>query len=289
MNQNSKQILAGLGELLAAAIWGFAFVVVKDSLNYVSPNYLIAIRFSLAAIALFFICIKRIKTITKRQLIFGGLAGFFLSLANIFQTIGLDYTTAGKNAFFTTIYIILVPLFLWILTKKRPNFIVFVCAVIAIVGIAFLALGSSDTGKLNLGDVLTLICGAFYALNIIVNEKICKESNPLVLSMIQFATTGILGWIIAPIFDGTLLMENLMQSKVIISLLYLGLGSSLISYTLQNIGLKYVPSSISVLLLSFESVFGTLFGILMLNEPLTFKMILGCALMFVAVILSQRN
>ena len=135
MNKRSTQVFASLGLLLTAAVWGFAFVVVKDSLDYVGSVYMVAIRFSIAAIGLAIIFCKRLKKIDKKHLLMGGVTGLFLFLAYLVQTIGCSYTTAGKNAFLTTIYVILIPLRGWPLYKKRAHWHVFVAAGLSLTGI----------------------------------------------------------------------------------------------------------------------------------------------------------
>ena len=127
MNSKYTSILASIGLIITAAIWGFAFVVVKDSLDYIGSFYMVAIRFSIAAIGMGLIFFKKIKLIDKKHLVMGAVTGFFLYFAYIVQTVGCFYTTAGKNAFLTTVYVILIPLIAWPLYKKRPGWFVFCC------------------------------------------------------------------------------------------------------------------------------------------------------------------
>lgn len=287
MNKSAIKVLASVGLLLTAAIWGFAFVVVKDSLDYIGPVWMIAFRFSIAAIVSALIYIKRFKMLSPKILLHGGLLGLYLFLAYLFQTIGCNYTTAGKNAFLTTIYVFLVPLFSLPLTKKRPTLYVFFCALLSIVGIGLLGLNAEDATTVNIGDVLTLICGIFYAIHITFTAKYDETEDPLLLSVLQFAFAALFGWITAPFIDGTFPVQGIMNTKVIVSMLYLGVFSTMVAFTLQNVSLKYLPSHLASLFLSFESVFGVFFGILILKEPFTFRMFVGCVLIFVSVVLAQ--
>ena len=288
MNKRSTQVFASLGLLLTAAVWGFAFVVVKDSLDYVGSVYMVAIRFSIAAIGLAIIFCKRLKKIDKKHLLMGGVTGLFLFLAYLVQTIGCSYTTAGKNAFLTTIYVILIPLISWPLYKKRPHWHVFVAAGLSLTGIGLLALGGDDISGINIGDILTLLCGLFFALHILWTEKCNKEGcDTIIITMLQFAFAAFFGWILAPFMNGAFPIVAIQTPKVVLSMLYLGLFSSMICFSLQNIGLKYVQSSLASLFLSFESVFGVLFSTIFLHETLTLKMAVGCVLIFSAIVIAE--
>ena len=290
MNSKYTSILASIGLIITAAIWGFAFVVVKDSLDYIGSFYMVAIRFSIAAIGMGLIFFKKIKLIDKKHLIMGAVTGFFLYFAYIVQTVGCFYTTAGKNAFLTTVYVILIPLISWPLYKKRPGWFVFVAAVMSLTGIGLLALGGNDLGGINRGDVLTLVCGLFYALHILWTEKCNKEGCSVILiTLLQFFFASIFGWLTAPFADGPFPVAALGEVKVVGSMLYLGLFSSMVCFSLQNIGLKYVPSSLASLFLSFESVFGVLFSTIFLHEVITVRMIFGCALIFLAILLAENG
>lgn len=290
MNQKTTTFLASAGLLLTAAIWGFAFVVVKDSLDYIGPTYMVAFRYTIAAVCMSLIFIKKWKLINKRYILRGLLTGAFLFTAYVTQTIGCNYTTAGKNAFLTTIYVILIPIITWILYKKRPGWYVFVAAVLSVTGIGLLALGTGDVKGFNKGDILTLICGLFYALHIIWTAKYNEEGDdPLFMTLLQFVACAVYGWILAPVLDGSFPVQGFTSSKVIVSMLYLGLFSTMLCFSLQNIGLKYVQSSLASLFLSFESVFGVLFSTIFLHEHLTARMIIGCVLIFLAVVLAETK
>lgn len=290
MNSKFTSTLASIGLIITAAIWGFAFVVVKDSLDYIGSFYMVAIRFSIAAIGMGLIFFKKLKLIDKKHLLMGAVTGFFLYFAYIVQTVGCFYTTAGKNAFLTTVYVILIPLIAWPLYKKRPGWFVFVAAVMSLTGIGLLALGGNDLGGINRGDLLTLVCGLFYALHILWTEKCNKEGCSVILiTLLQFFFAALFAWLTAPFADGPFPVASLGEVKVVGSMLYLGLFSSMVCFSLQNIGLKYVPSSLASLFLSFESVFGVLFSTIFLHEVITVRMIFGCVLIFLAILLAENG
>ena len=287
MTKKSISVVASMGLLLAAAIWGFAFVIVKDSLDYIGAVWMLAFRFTIAALALAVIYCAKLRTLTRHAWLHGAVLGLYLFGAYLFQTIGCGYTTAGKNAFLTTIYVMLIPLFLWVLNKKRPAWYVFACAAMSLTGIGLLALGTGDGGAVNIGDVLTLVCGIFYAIHIIFTAKYDEEHDPILLTVLQFLFAAVFSWIAAPIIDGAFPTDQVTNPRVVLSMLYLGLLSTMVAFVLQNVGLKYLPSALASLLLSFESVFGVLFSALILGERLTMRMGIGCALIFTAVVLAQ--
>lgn len=289
MNKKLIGILASGGLILTAAIWGFAFVVVKDSVDTIPPVYMVSIRYTIAAVLLGFVLIPQFKKLNRYYWIHGAVTGLMLALGYITQTIGCKYTTAGKNAFLTTIYVILIPLISWPLNKKRPHFVVFLSAVMALVGIGLLAL-RNEGGVLgfNIGDILTLICGLFYALHIIFTAKFSQDKNPVILTWIQFIVAAVFSWAVSPLIDGSFSVALLKSSRVIFSMLYLGIFSSLVAFLLQNICLKYMESSLASLFLSLESVFGVIFSAIFLRERMTLVMIIGCVLIFAAITIADQ-
>lgn len=294
LSEKRTTFVCSLGLLLTAAIWGFAFVIVKDSLDYVGAVWMLAFRFSIAALFLAIIFYKKLRLLNKSYWLHGGILGFFLFAAYLVQTIGCNYTTAGKNAFLTTIYVILIPLISWPLYKKRPAWYVFAAAVMSVTGIGLLALNNTDGSLLNMnvGDILTLICGFFFAIHIIFVAKWNENEDPILLTVLQFAFAALFGWIIAPFIkntgvNGPFPLEQLKNVKVVLSMFYLGIFSTMIAFFLQNVCLKYVPSALASLFLSFESVFGVLFSTILLHEHLTPKMLFGCVLIFGAVVLAE--
>lgn len=285
MSNNFKSFFASIGLLFITIIWGFAFVVVKNSLDYIGPIYMMAFRFSIASVVLSIIFINKFKLLTKKMFLHGIGLGLFLALAYAFQTIGCKYTTAGKNAFLTTIYVILVPFLNWIIVKRKPDIYSVIAAFLSILGIGLLSLKGDLS--INIGDLLTLICGICYALHIVYIAKYSQNDDPIVLTILQLTTTAILSWIFAPIFDGAFPLSGLKQSGVIPSMLYLGLLSTMAAFLLQNICQKYTKPAMAALLMSFESVFGLVFSIIFLHETLTTKALIGCVLMFIAILVSE--
>ena len=167
--EHTTKILAGAGLILTTIIWGGAFVVMKNSVDLIPPSYLLALRFSIAAICMLAVFWRQNKGMDKKDLQYGVILGLFLFLSYIFQTYGLKYTTASKNAFITTLYVIIVPFLHWGFNHQRPSGRNIGAAVLAVIGLALLSL-EGDMG-INLGDFLTLICGIFFAVHIVFIDR----------------------------------------------------------------------------------------------------------------------
>ncbi|MGI6070334.1 MAG: DMT family transporter [Blautia sp.] len=280
------QVLASLGMLLTAVIWGFAFVVVKNSLDLIPPTYMLAFRFTIAAGVLALVFWRRLKRLTKEILAEGVILGVFLFVSYLFQTIGCQYTTAGKNAFLTTIYVVIVPFLHWLLNKKRPDVYCVAAAFLAILGIGLLSLQGDLS--IQIGDVLTLICGFGFALHMIYIDRYAKRHDPIVLTVLQLATSAVLGWVLAPVMDGGF-PAGAFQQEIVVGMLYLGILSTMVGFFLQNVCQKYTTPNVASLLLSMESVFGALFSVIFLGEYLSKRMVAGCVLIFLAIILAETK
>ncbi len=289
MNKKTRNIiLANLGLILATLIWGFAFVVVKNSLDLIPPIYLTALRFSVAAIACFAVFFKRIDFKDTKMLLEGAFLGALLFLGYSFQTVGCNYTTASKNAFLTSFYVLIVPLFSWFLTKSRPDIFCIVTAVFGIIGVGFICL--DNEGEINIGDILTLACAVFYAIHMVFLEKYNKHRDPAAMTTLQMTSVAILAWIAAPIYDGALSIGVFTNPSAIVSILYLGLLSTMLAYLLQNASQKVLSASNASLVMSLESLFGAVFSTIFLpDEHFTLKMIIGAVLLMGAIILSQTK
>lgn len=285
--QNKKvRFLASTGLLGTAIIWGFAFVIVKNSLDKVPPVYMLAFRFSIAFTALAIVFAKKFKTINKKIIGQGVLLGFLLFGAYLVQTIGCQYTTAGKNAFLTTVYVVIVPFLQWGMNKKKPNGYCIIAAFMAIVGIGLLSLQGDMS--VNIGDALTLLCGLGFAFHMIYIDRYTQSHDPVLLTILQLFFGGVFSWIAALAFGGGI-PQAAFSTEIVVAMLYLGVLSSAMGFLLQTIGQKYTSPSTTSLFLSMESVFGVLFSIIFLKEALTAKMLLGCMMIFTAIVLAETK
>lgn len=285
MRENTRSFVCAFGLIFVTIIWGFAFVVVKNSLDYVPPLYMMAFRFTIASVVLALLFLPKFKLLDKSTFFHGMILGIFLFAAYAFQTVGLQFTTAGKNAFLTTTYVMMVPFLNWFFHKSKPSWNCVLAAIIALAGIGLLSLQGDFS--MNRGDVLTIICGFFFAVHIIFISRYTQTQDPVLLTILQLAFSALFSWIFAPFTDGHFPLQETLRTDVIVSMLYLGLFSTLLCFLLQNVCQKYLRASTTSLLLSFESVFGVIFSIIFLKEILTAKMIVGCVLIFFALVLSE--
>ena len=284
MNNRQRELISCAGLLLITIIWGFSFVVIKNSLDFITPMYMLAVRFTIAGVGLILIFPRKTFRASKASIKHGALIGLMLFLAEVFQTYGINHTTAGKNAFLTTFYVIMVPVLHLIFNHKRPDRICIIASVMAFVGLGMISL-NGEKGIL-LGDWLTLICGIFYAAQIVLIARYALEDDPIVISIYQIVFAAIYSLIFAPITEG-LPSIGMFGRDSVVGLLYIGLLSTLLCFLVQNICQKYAPPAPSAIIMSFESVFGAVFSAIFLKERMTTKMIIGCVIMFVSVVLIE--
>ena len=195
MNTKFTSIAASAGLLLAATIWGFSFVIVKDSLDYIGAFYMVAYRYTIAAVTMSLIFIKKWKLLSWEYIRHGALTGLFLFLAYATQTVGCDYTTAGKNAFLTTFYVIMIPVLTWLLFKKRPRFYVFIAAVMSLTSLTsageFAALSIIATGGSYISMAVSqLIINLRYILMIFaLSQRIAPNTSSLHRTCMSYGIT----------------------------------------------------------------------------------------------------
>ena len=274
--------------ILATIIWGSSFVVMKNSVDVLPTFWLLAIRFSASAIVLAIVFLPRWKVCDKQYLIGGTVMGFCLFVAYTFQTYGLERTTPGKNAFFTAIYCVIVPFLYWFIAKRRPDKFNVLAAFLCIGGIALVSVTGSNASAFNLGDVLTLIGGFFFACHIVAVSKYSEGRDIFILTTLQFASFAIFSWI-GVLVTQTTVSPSVFDQDMVLGLVYLVIFSSCGALLFQNIGQKYTAPATAAVLLSLEAPFGVLFSILLTDERPTALMFLGFALIFLAVVCSETK
>ncbi|MEN6566637.1 MAG: DMT family transporter [Veillonellales bacterium] len=276
--------------LLAAAIWGFAFVAQRVGMDYVGPFTFNGVRFALGSLSLvpLIYVYKRnslntssnsTKPIQGRRV--GLLAGFILFIAVTFQQIGLIYTTAGKAAFVTCLYIVFVPV-AGIYLKQRITIGTWCGCLLTIAGLYFLCIKEGFT--ILYGDLLELIGACFWTVHILLIDHFSRKIDTLQLAFFQFATCSVLSLITA-LWLETITIDGILQA--IMPILYGGFCSVGIAYTLQIVGQKYAAPSHAAIILSMETVFAVIGGYFLLNEVLGLRELLGCGLMMTGMLLSQ--
>ena len=279
-----REFLADGILVLTAFIWGTGFVVMKNTLDSVPPGAIVAIRYSIAALLTALLFRRHLKEIGRRDVLRGMIVGLLLSSAYIVQTIGLSMTTAGKNAFLTTGYVLLVPFGCYLVFRQKLEKKNFIAAAMMLAGIGCLSL-DGESGGLNLGDMLTLLCGAFYAAHIMAVEYCQKKTNAYALIVLQFAFSAVFAAAYSLCFERG--MPIRITLGVAGGLAYLSVFSTTIAMSLQNIGQSITPASHAAILLSLESVFGALASCLLLGERLTGTMMAGFAIIFAALVVNS--
>lgn len=279
--------------ILTAFIWGTAFVAQSVGMDFLEPFTFNGVRSLIGGIVLL-PCIFLIRRInaragepereegTRKDLIIGGiLCGLLLFAASSLQQIGIVYTTAGKAGFITAFYIVIVPV-LGVFLHKRIGWKVWTAVVMALAGLYFLCMTEKLTvGK---GDLYIFLCALIFSVHILVIDHFSPRVDGVKMSCIQFFTCGIVSLIPMFVWE-TPRVDNLLAGWV--PLLYAGVLSCGVAYTLQVVGQKNVNPAIASLLLSLESCFSVLAGWLILGERLSMREFAGCILMFAAIILAQ--
>lgn len=277
-----KKYLAIAGLILVTIIWGGGFVASDMALESLLPFQIMAIRFFLATVLMGGITIKQLRGMKKEEIKAGILMGIALFAGFALQIIGLQYTTPSKNAFLTALNVVMVPFIAFVVCKKKIGAKGIVGAIMAIVGVGILSLEKNLT--LGIGDGLTLLCAVGFAFQIFLTSEFVKKYRAVVLNFVQMCTAFVLSVISLFCFGQ---LKFAVTTKGWLSVLYLGVVSTTICYLLQTASQRYVDETKAAIILSMESVFGTLFSILILGELITVRMVIGCVIILTAVIISN--
>ncbi len=273
--------------LITAVIWGSSFVAQSIGMQSIDAFTFTGIRTVLGMLFLlpFTLIINKGFDFSKKTLHKGLILGIVFSIAQNFQQFAFYYSTSGKIAFVTSFYMFFVSLFSVIFLKKKIAVLTWLSILMGLVGLFFLCINPEDVTNINLGDILALICAVFYAVQIMLIDKFLEEGTSGVqLSFMEFFVAGIISVIAMFIFE----QPNLTDIKTAApSLLYSGIMSCGIAYTLQIVGQKNASPVVASLLMCLESVFAVITAAIFLHEGMLPREIIGCVVMFSAIILSQ--
>ena len=301
MNDRRIKVISNLLLLLTAMVWGVAFVAQSVGTDYVGPWTFVCTRYILSTIVLIPVTCFFEKNIRSRKenlspeedrtrrkedrriyLKGGAACGFFLGMASLAQQAGIKYTTAGKAGFITALYVILVPL-IGLVMGKKPGRRIFFCAGLGLVGLYLISI--REGFRIGSGDALVILCAFLFSGQILCVDYFSpRVENMVRLANTQFFFTALIS------ACGMLIFEQPQMSAIraaAVPILYAGLMSGAVGYTLQIVAQKYTDPSVASLLMCMESVFSALAGWLILGQGLTGRELLGCLLLFTAVILSQ--
>ena len=281
-----KQLGNSLLLLLTATIWGSAFVAQSVGMEHVGPFTFTFSRSIIGGIVLLpcILLLGKWKKgfATKVEWIGGICCGIALCVASNFQQVGMQYTTVGKAGFITALYVVLVPIF-GIFIKKRVSLLIWGCVAVAVAGLYLLCM-PAGAFVLAFGDLLVLLCAILFSVHILVIDHFSPKGDGVVVSCIQFFTCGILSGIPMLFYENPS-VGSILDAKW--SILYAGVLSSGVAYTLQVVAQKNVNPTVASLILSLESVVAVLSGWILLGQGMSSREIWGCVLMFAAIIVAQ--
>ena len=294
-----QELLGVLALLVTAAIWGFAFSAQQLGMAHLGPCAFNTLRSFIGAVALA-PCIALIDLVSRRKhslwgnahtpaerralLAGGALCGLFLGVASILQQVGLQYTTSGKAGFLTALYIIIVPLLGWLFLKHRVGWGIWTAVALALLGMALLC-GLSLHAGFATGDLWLLACALGFSFQILAIDHFVSKADPLRLSCLQFLTAGLVSLPVALLLGETFHATDILSAAG--PLLFCGVLSSGVAYTLQMVGQKFVQPVIATLLMSLESVFSAVGGWMVQGQTLSLRELAGCAAILAAVLLAQ--
>lgn len=273
---------------LTAIIWGFAFVAQKVGAQFVGAFTFNGVRFLLGTLSLFPVIMlfekeKVSKEKFRKTLKAGLIGGIVLFLASTFQQYGVEITnSAGKSGFITGLYTVFVPIAAFLFMKKKTNVLTWIGAVFAVGGLYLLCMTGDE--KVGIGDLVLLIGTVFWTVHILVIDRFVAEISPLRFAQIQFAVCAVLSIICALILED---ISFVAIKSALLPILYGGLMSVGVAYTCQILGQKDADPTFSAIVLSTESVFAAIGGVLLQNETMTVSAYIGCGLIFVGIVLSQ--
>lgn len=290
-----KQTMGSMMLLITSIIWGCAFVAQKVGDDYLGPFSFTGIRFLLSAIFLIVIVCVRDLLIYKKLTLFkmekkkrntvilgGVLCGIALFLASNLQQYSMHGTSVGKSSFITALYIVLVPI-LGLFIKKKVKIIEWISVLFAMISLVLLCFKKEESG-INIYDFGLLGCALFFSIQILLIDHFSKDNDCMLMAMIQFIVCGSLSCILMLIFEKPTTSSI---NDALIPLLYAGLASGGIAYTLQFTGQKYTNPVVASVIMSLEAVVGLIAGAIIIHERLSNQELIGCLMMFLAIIIAQ--
>ncbi|MCR4955319.1 MAG: DMT family transporter [Lachnospiraceae bacterium] len=281
--QTKGSIKGKLLLLFVAVAWGSSMVVIKGSTDFLPAGGLLALRFTLASIFLAIMYRKKLKLIDKEYIKAGIFIGVCLFLAYFTQTIGVMLEMPGKSHFLSSAYCVFVPFIGWLVLRQKPKMYHIIAATMCAIGIIFVSVVGSFS--ISYGDSISIISSVFWAAQIVAIAKWGEGKDPGIITFLQFVVSGILAWIYTLVFEDMSLGS--LQGPAAFGVIYLGLVCSGLCFLSQTIAQKTEsPTSVSIIL-SFENLFGIIFGMVFFAETMTVNKAIGFALMFAAILIAE--
>lgn len=276
-------MLADLGLLYCAVFWGATFVTMKFLVGVYPACWLLFMRFLAGAAMLYACFFRRINKFFMHELKGGVIIGFLLFAAIATQTVGLNYIGGGRSAFISATYVLMVPLMLWVLTREFPGWVKIFAAGLCVAGMYMLT-GEDVSEASMLGDGLTVICALTFAVQVIAISRLTQNSDPITLSFVEFLSFALFALAYSLMFETR---PVLFDTNSLYELLFTIIFATFGCYTMQIIAQKYAEPSHATIIMSLEAVFGLASSIIFLGETLTLRAGIGCALIFVSVLVSE--
>ncbi|MDR1532237.1 MAG: DMT family transporter [Clostridiales bacterium] len=283
--------------LLTTFIWGTGFIGVQMALDYgYAPLRILTVRFVMAALVFDLVCFKKLRAVNKAEVKLGSLLAFFMFGGFFFQTVGQDKSTPSVCAFVTSSYVMMVPFIDWLLLKKKPGPWLMVCSAVTLAGVALISVNGDFS--ISAGALLTLASAVFYAFQVSCTGIFTKTHSPAALTAVMLnvmALAAIALTVLEYQLDRFLASGAAARQLPVFPpqaaavLAYLALFCTLIAFFAQSIGQKYTTGTQAAIIFSTESVFGALLSAIIYKEIFSAKMVLGCVLIFAAIVLSNLN
>ena len=285
-----RELKASIMLFATAIIWGLAFVAQAAGMEHLGPLSFTASRCFVAVVFLYltykFFMMKSAsyreeKFDMKRTLVGGSICGLVFTIAINLQQVSLIYTTAAKASFLTALYIVFIPV-IGLFFGRRPSVKIMLCIFLAMVGTYLLSIKGGL--KINRGDLIVILSALVFAIHILLLTKYSTNTNAVLVSLVQFAVCGVISLAGALVLED-ISMEAILKSQV--TILYVGILSSGVGFTIQLMALKDLEPVVASMICSLESVFGALFGWLILSQEMTEREIFGAIIIFLATIFAQ--
>lgn len=277
-----KQLKADLALLSVVAIWGSTFVLTKDAIQHIQTYNFLTLRFGIAAIFLVLFSFKKLHRLDGITIKNGTILGLMLFGGYAFQTVGLNYTTASNSAFISGFSAVIVPILSTIMLKKRPQLFAILGVVLAVAGLGLLTLG--DSFLLNIGDVYTLFCTVFYALQIIAIARYTYMSDPMLLATVEIVVVATASALFTFALEQPVIPA---KPSVWIAVLVTSLLATTYSFIVQNIAQKHTTPTHTALIFMGEPVFAQIFAFVLLGELLTPRQFAGCVLILAGMLAAE--
>lgn len=278
-----RKMLADLGLLYCAVFWGASFVTMKILVGVYPTCWLLFLRFSAGAAMLYAFFHRRIHRSFMHELKGGVIIGVLLFFAIGSQTVGLNYIGGGRSAFISATYVLMVPLMLWAVNRDFPGWVKLFAAGLCVAGMYMLT-GEEVTDASVTGDILTMICALTFAVQVIAISRYTHGGDPIALSFVEFVSFAVMALVSSLLFESR---DTLLDMGSMNELLFTIIFATFGCYTMQVCAQKYAEPSHATIIMSLESVFGLVSSMIFLGETLTFRAGVGCALIFVSVMISE--